>query len=82
MEWPPYSLALKHKLVTITNYREDLQFYDENGHANFSEALTRSEEAYGTLITGASTSSVTPIRWCSSLTAPNRQPESRLDSSF
>ncbi|KAG8943311.1 hypothetical protein FRC04_002935 [Tulasnella sp. 424] len=50
---PIYSLALKHKLVTTTNNWEDLQFYDENGHANFSEAFTRAEEAYGALITGA-----------------------------
>lgn len=37
---PIYSLALKHKLVTTTNNWEDLQFYDENGHANFSEAVS------------------------------------------
>ncbi|KAG9023183.1 hypothetical protein FS837_005915 [Tulasnella sp. UAMH 9824] len=50
---PIYSLALKHKLVTTTNNWEDIQFYDENGHANFGDAFTRAEEAYDALITGA-----------------------------
>ncbi|KAG9017094.1 hypothetical protein FRB90_001775, partial [Tulasnella sp. 427] len=50
---PIYSLALKHQLETTTNNWDDLQFYDENGHANFSESFARAEEAYSALITGA-----------------------------
>ncbi|KAG8899616.1 hypothetical protein FRC00_001217, partial [Tulasnella sp. 408] len=50
---PIYSLALKHKLVTTTNNWEDIQFYDEKGHADFGDAFTRAENAYDALITGA-----------------------------
>lgn len=36
---PIYSLALKHKLVTTTNNWEDIQFYDEKGHADFGDSV-------------------------------------------
>ncbi|KIO17973.1 hypothetical protein M407DRAFT_226717 [Tulasnella calospora MUT 4182] len=36
---PIYSLALRHGLVTATNNWDDMQLYDENGHANFTEAV-------------------------------------------
>ncbi|KAG8943309.1 hypothetical protein FRC04_002933 [Tulasnella sp. 424] len=83
---PIYGLALKHKLVTTTDNLEDLQFYDESGHASFSDAvIERYPLSLFTLptdqrlpvllrctvhpirislrahITGAGTSSVTPI---------------------
>ncbi|KAG8937704.1 hypothetical protein FRC00_001957 [Tulasnella sp. 408] len=52
---PIYSLALKHGLANTTSNWEDLQFYDEKGHAgpDFKDAFDRAEEAYKTLITRA-----------------------------
>lgn len=43
---PIYGLTFKYRLVTTTNNSEDFQFYDENGHANFSDAFTQSEHPY------------------------------------
>ncbi|KIO24752.1 hypothetical protein M407DRAFT_76603 [Tulasnella calospora MUT 4182] len=66
---PIYSLALKHNLETATNNWDDIQLYDEKGHANFKGAVRTSEKAYHALINGAGRSSPIMTAWILDLSA-------------